>query len=128
MPPGAIRLLRLEGLAVLGLSLLLYARYGRGWLLFALLFFVPDVSFAGYLRSPAFGALVYNAAHTYAASAVLAGLGLVLDQSLLVALALVWFAHIGFDRALGYGLKLPTGFHDTHLGPIGPARRRERPG
>jgi hypothetical protein len=31
-------------------------------------------------------------------------------------------AHIGVDRALGFGLKLPTGVRDTHLGRIG---RRE---
>jgi hypothetical protein len=28
-------------------------------------------------------------------------------------------AHVGMDRALGYGLKLPTDFKDTHLGRIG---------
>ena len=28
-------------------------------------------------------------------------------------------AHIGIDRALGYGLKLPSGFKHTHLGVIG---------
>ena len=26
---------------------------------------------------------------------------------------------IGIDRALGYGLKFPTAFGDTHLGRIG---------
>ncbi len=35
--------------------------------------------------------------------------------SLFVSLALVWFAHIGFDRMVGYGLKYPTDFFDTHL-------------
>jgi len=29
--------------------------------------------------------------------------------------ALIWLAHIGFDRALGFGLKYPTHFKDTHL-------------
>ena len=33
--------------------------------------------------------------------------------------ALIWAAHIGFDRALGYGLKYPTSFGETHLGRIG---------
>lgn len=32
---------------------------------------------------------------------------------------LAWLAHIAADRALGYGLKRPTSFHDTHLGRIG---------
>ncbi|MDU3890869.1 MAG: DUF4260 family protein [Serratia liquefaciens] len=33
--------------------------------------------------------------------------------------ALIWGAHIGFDRALGYGLKYASGFADTHLGGLG---------
>jgi hypothetical protein len=33
--------------------------------------------------------------------------------------ATIWVAHIGFDRMLGYGLKYPTAFSDTHLGRIG---------
>lgn len=34
-------------------------------------------------------------------------------------LALIHLAHIGFDRALGYGLKYGTAFGDTHLCRIG---------
>ena len=30
-------------------------------------------------------------------------------------LALIWLTHIGVDRAVGYGLKYPSGFKDTHL-------------
>ena len=33
-------------------------------------------------------------------------------------IALIWAAHIGVDRVLGYGLKYPTAFRDTHLGPV----------
>ena len=36
-------------------------------------------------------------------------------RELAVSLALVWVAHIGFDRMIGYGLKYPTEFFDTHL-------------
>jgi hypothetical protein len=50
----------------------------------------------------------------------LAGLAL---GPLAYGLAAIWVAHIGFDRLLGYGLKLETGFEQTHLGPIGKARR-----
>jgi hypothetical protein len=32
-----------------------------------------------------------------------------------LALALILFAHIGIDRWLGFGLKYPSGFKDTHL-------------
>ena len=111
--------LRLEGLAVLAVAVTLYGVSGGGWLPFAVLFFAPDLAMLGYLGGPQRGALVYNLAHTYAAPAVLAGVGWLLAEPLLPALALVWAAHIGFDRALGYGLKLPTDFRATHLGRIG---------
>ncbi len=34
---------------------------------------------------------------------------------LVLPLALILFAHIGIDRLLGFGLKYPSGFKDTHL-------------
>jgi hypothetical protein len=33
----------------------------------------------------------------------------------LYGLTLIWVAHIGFDRLLGYGLKYPVAFGATHL-------------
>jgi hypothetical protein len=39
-------------------------------------------------------------------------------SQLLLSAALIWLAHIGMDRALGYGLKYPTTFKDTHLGHV----------
>jgi hypothetical protein len=41
---------------------------------------------------------------------------LILELGRPAPLLLIWTAHIGFDRALGIGLKYPTGFGDTHLG------------
>jgi hypothetical protein len=116
-------LLRLEGLAALVAAVWGYALAGASWGLFAVLLFVPDVSFAGYLRGPRVGAAVYNAAHTYVAPALLALVAHLAGWTLGLSIALIWTAHIGLDRLLGYGLKLPSGFHQTHLGPIGPARR-----
>jgi type IV secretory pathway VirB2 component (pilin) len=113
---------RLEGAAALGFAVIAYAQLGQSWLVFALLFFVPDLFMLGYLRSARFGATTYNLLHTYAAPAVLALLGLATGP-LAFGLALIWLGHIGFDRMLGYGLKLPEGFEHTHLGPIGKARR-----
>ena len=86
------------------------------YLVFAVVFFLPDISFAGYLAGPRIGATLYNFAQlrgalVLAATTVRLGTGL--------SLALVWAAHIGFDRALGYGLKHSTAFRDTHLGRIG---------
>ena len=112
-------LLRLEGLALLIAMVALYAWQGASWWLFALLFFAPDLSFAGYLLGPRPGAIVYNAVHTTIVPGALLGIGVVLGQPLAVALAIIWLAHIGFDRALGYGLKYPDGFGFTHLGRIG---------
>lgn len=118
----ATLLQRLEGLAAFGLGIATYAWLGQSWWVFALLFLAPDLTMLGYLRSARFGALTYNLGHTYAVPALLALAGLALGP-LAYGLAAIWVAHIGFDRLLGYGLKLETGFEQTHLGPIGKARR-----
>ncbi len=118
-PGGAAPWLRVEGAAVFLLCVVTYAHLGASWGLAALLFLAPDLSMAGYLAGPRVGARSYNLAHSYALAVGLGLLAQVLDQSLLLALALILAAHIGFDRALGYGLKLPEGFHATHLGRIG---------
>ena len=116
---STVRWLRLEGAAVLAMSLVLYARGGQGWLLFFALLLVPDLSMAGYLGGPRPGATVYNVAHTYVVPLALAAYGVFAGQAVTVSLALIWAAHIGMDRMLGYGLKLPSGFQHTHLGNIG---------
>ena len=108
-------LLRLEGAVVFALAFWLYARTGAPWLLFVALLLVPDLSMPGYLAGNRVGAAVYNAAHTYLLPAVLAAAGVAADNPRAVAVALVWVAHIGADRVLGYGLKYPAAFKDTHL-------------
>ncbi len=115
---GAVRLwLRLEGLAVLAAAVLVYARTGHSWWLFVVLFLAPDISFVGYGWGPRVGAAIYNACHSFIAPLAL-GCGMwVAGHSL--AIPLIWTAHIGFDRLLGYGLKYPTAFGDTHLGKLG---------
>ena len=118
----AILLQRLEGLAALALGVAAYSGLGQSWWAFALLFLAPDLTMLGYLRSPRLGALTYNLGHTYAAPGLLTLAGLALGP-LAYGLAAIWVAHIGFDRLLGYGLKLEAGFEQTHLGPIGKARR-----
>jgi hypothetical protein len=86
----------------------------------ALLFFAPDLSFVGYLAGPRIGAAVYNLVHLYGFGIALIGLGFLAGPNLdLVILGMLWAAHAGFDRMLGYGLKEPTAFTDTHLGRIG---------
>ena len=114
-------LLRLEGLALFALALAVYARGESSWLLFAVLFLAPDISFAGYLLGPRAGAFAYNAVHSTVLPIALALYGRLGGMDLLVNLALIWLAHIGFDRMLGYGLKYEAGFGFTHLGRVGKA-------
>ena len=117
---GSVRtLLRLEAAGVALLLVVLYARSGASWWLFVVLFLAPDLGFLGYLGGPRIGAAVYNALHVTAVPAGLGGAALLAGWPLGVALALIWGSHIEFDRALGYGLKYPTRFGDTHLGRIG---------
>ena len=117
---GGVRtLLRIEGLILLIAAVAFYERIAGGWGLFALLILAPDVSFAGYLLGSRIGALAYNTAHSTVGPLALAAVGIALNHHLALALALIWLAHIGFDRALGYGLKHAQGFTFTHLGRIG---------
>ncbi|WP_410055024.1 DUF4260 domain-containing protein [Microvirga sp. Mcv34] len=113
-------LLRLEGLALFVLATAAFAHLGLSWWLYAVLFFVPDLSFAAYTAGPRTGAVFYNALHSTLGPAILAGSGWLSESALCLGLAAIWAAHIGFDRMLGYGLKYPSGFNDTHLGRIGP--------
>ena len=117
---GGVRtLLRLEGLTLFAGMTLLYAVWGGSWSVYLILFLVPDLSFAAYLAGPRFGAVIYNAAHSYLAPMTLNVAGFATNEPLILSIAMIWLAHIGIDRALGYGLKYSTGFGFTHLGRIG---------
>ena len=121
---GGLRtLLRLEGLTLFVGMTLLYGVWDGSWWVYAILFLAPDLSFAAYLAGPRAGAIVYNAAHSYMAPMALMTTGFALSSPLVLSIAMIWLAHIGIDRALGYGLKYATGFGFTHLGRIGRARR-----
>src|SRR5687767_10823332 len=120
---GGVRiLLRLEGLMLLAVALFLYSRTGASWGRFAALLLLPDLAFLAYLWGARAGALAYNATHSTLGPLVLGAAALtgLLPPSLL-PLALIWAAHVGMDRALGYGLKYASAFGDTHLGRIGRA-------
>ncbi len=116
---GVKILLRLEGLTLFASMVGLYAVGGGSWWLFAALFLLPDLSFAAYLAGREAGAFVYNAAHSYLAPVALMTTGFAAADSLVLSIAMIWLAHIGIDRALGYGLKYEAGFGFTHLGRIG---------
>jgi hypothetical protein len=119
---GGLRtMLRLEGLALFAGMTLLYAVWGGSWWLYFILFLAPDLSFIAYLSGPRFGALIYNAMHSYLIPVPLMTLGFGLEAPLLLSIAIIWLSHIGFDRALGYGMKYSAGFGFTHLGRVGRA-------
>jgi hypothetical protein len=109
------RLLRLEGLAVAAGALVLYFDAGYGWLLLVLLVLAPDLSALGYLAGKRVGAVTYDLVHTYAGPVALGVAGVVGGWDVATQVALVWLVHIGVDRFVGYGLKYPSGFRDTHL-------------
>lgn len=111
-------LLRFEGLAAFIISVVLYARHDGSWFLFAILLLSPDLSALGFLTGTRVGTISYNIVHTYALPAMLGMSGLVSGNDLAVSLALIWSAHIGMDRTVGYGLKYPSGFKDTHLSRV----------
>ncbi len=108
-------LLRLEGLATLAAAVALYAGRGHSWWLFAAVLLAPDLAMLAYLAGPRWGSVGYNLAHTLIFPLVLLGAGVVLHRPLIEALALIWLAHIGMDRTVGYGLKYSTAFKHTHL-------------
>lgn len=108
------RLLRLEGAALFLAATLLYGLLGAGWPLYALLLLAPDLFALGYLRDPRTGAALYNLGHNLLWPLALVSIGLAAG-GLPLALGLIWLAHIGLDRALGYGFKYPDRFGHTHL-------------
>lgn len=108
-------LLHAEGLAVAVAALWLYFDAGFEWWLLLVLALSPDLSMVGYLGGDRLGAAVYDAAHTYALPILLGLAGVLADAEVAKTLALIWLAHIGADRAIGYGLKYPTDFNETHL-------------
>lgn len=121
---GGVRTtLRIESVIIFLAALLAFVALGQSWWIFAAICLAPDLSFAAYLFGPKPGAAVYNAAHSYILPLALASAAYWLDQQQVLAGAIVWIAHIGIDRALGYGLKYASSFKDTHLGPIGPKNR-----
>jgi hypothetical protein len=119
-PLGGLSLvLRAEGFAGLAAAAAAYGWLGFSWGLFALLFLAPDLAMAGYAFGPKWGAAAYNVVHSTLAPLALGAVAFALRAPLGEAVALIFLAHIGFDRALGYGLKYASGFGDTHFGRIG---------
>jgi Domain of unknown function (DUF4260) len=110
------RWLGLEGLVLLAGALIAYSTLGQPWWLVPAGILVPDIAMSGYVAGTRLGAHLYNLAHATLLPTVMLGIGYWQADRLLMALALIWLAHIGLDRLLGMGLKYNDRFTHTHLG------------
>lgn len=108
-------LLRVEGLAIAVAAIVLFAELDASWWIFVALILAPDLAFVGYAVGPRVGAAAYNLTHNLILPIALGTTGVLVDSHPTTAVALTWLAHIGIDRLLGYGLKYPTAFKDTHM-------------
>ena len=117
---GTIRqTLRLEGLMVLVISATSYWQLDGSWRWFFGLLLWPDLAFIAYIKSTRVGAQIYNMLHSYTGPLAIGLTGSLVDQQAFIQFALIWTAHIGMDRFVGYGLKYPEQPDVTHLGPKG---------
>lgn len=120
--PWVRRWLRAEGAVAFAWGLVIWVLLNQPLPLFIVALLLPDLSMLGYLRGPHVGAILYNIVHNWATAGLVLLIALVAQSGPLILVGAVLLGHVGIDRALGYGLKYPTAFHDTHLGRIG--RRR----
>lgn len=108
-------ILQSEGAAIFGLAIVIYTMQGGSWWLFAALILAPDFAMLGYAFGLKIGSFSYNLVHNYTLPAILAATGIYLNDSTLTNISIIWCAHIGMDRMIGYGLKYSSGFKNTHL-------------
>lgn len=122
---GVNYLLRLEGFTMFVFTLMSYEFLQFDWGTFVLLFFIPDLALFAYIAGPRAGAVCYNATHTYILPLILFATGFFRNNVDVESWAIVWMAHIGFDRSLGFGLKYSRGFRYTHLRKLGHSAEAE---
>ncbi|OEH94094.1 DUF4260 domain-containing protein [Bacillus solimangrovi] len=108
-------LLHIEGLFVLLISVYFYGQIDGSWWIFFLCLLIPDISMLGYMINNAIGSTIYNIVHSYVIPLTLIIFSVNLQQDLMLTLSLIWIAHIGMDRTVGYGLKYPSNPKNTHL-------------
>lgn len=110
--------MRLEGVIVFLLAIGFYYVNEFSWVVFTIFLLAPDIGMVGYAVNNIIGSYIYNIFHTYTIPLILIGVSILVKVDILLLIGLIWSAHIGMDRALGYGLKYSTGFKDTHLGKL----------
>lgn len=112
-------LLKLEEFLLFCFSLLLFSELDYGWGWYALFFFAPDLSMLGYLFNPRIGSWTYNLIHHKGLAVAIYAFGYLLLNPALMFTGIILLGHSSLDRVLGYGLKYPDAFQNTHLGRIG---------
>lgn len=112
-------LLKLEEIAIFSLCVFLFNKLNFAWWWFPSLLLLPDIGMIGYAINPKIGAFTYNLLHHRLIAAIVAFYALTYGNEYGQLLAIILFAHISFDRILGYGLKYEDSFNNTHLGLIG---------
>lgn len=111
-------ILQLEGLIIALMSIFFYLELGGDVIFFIILWLVPDMGMIGYIISKKIGSLTYNITHTYTIPIILLSYTLLSNLGLGVQVSLIWISHIGLDRFLGYGIKYPDKFKNTHMNKI----------
>ena len=120
---GPKLVLRIDGAVLFAASIAVFAQQGHPWWLYPALLLVPDIFMLGYLRNTRLGAVIYNLGHSYPAAALVMLIGYAVGAPLTVAIGVIWFGHIGWDRMFGYGLKYGSSFKHTHLGDLEKPKR-----
>ncbi|WP_298878542.1 DUF4260 domain-containing protein [uncultured Polaribacter sp.] len=111
--------LKIEELMMFILSMVFFNQLSFEWWWYLALFFLPDLSFLGYLINTKVGAICYNILHHKGIAIIFWLLGFYLQNEILQLIGIVLFGHASFDRVLGYGLKYFDSFNNTHLGKVG---------
>lgn len=112
------KVIKLEEVAMFGLSVLMFAQTGFTWWLPALLL-VPDISIIGYGISDRLGALLYNLCHHKGTAFVVYAAGYLAEERYFQLAGAILFGRSSMDRIFGYDLKYANSFNRTHLGRIG---------
>lgn len=110
--------LHLEGLALFASAVVIYANQNFSWGAFALYLLAPDLAIIVYAINQRSGQIVYNILHTTIFPLALAVFSIINTNRLGLQIALIWLAHIGMDRTIGYGFKYPGSFTETHFSRI----------
>lgn len=112
-------LLKLEEFALFLFCIFLFSKLNLAWWWFPALLLLPDLGMLGYLVNPKVGAFTYNFTHHRLVATIVAVYAIYNGSEHWKLMAIILFAHISFDRVLGYGLKYSDSFKHTHLGFIG---------